>query len=373
MTNEEWLAEQCSHFELPTEYWVQFGENVFISEEGDILARANGENITSDTIIRCNALDTLHKGFKAKSLELASKLELLLSNEEFDRMFALAWYRSKYANHEDKDFKRVLKLSDADCLTTESLCLNNGHPCSSRVMLPPEMIMEGNRKYKINKVMLIAYDGHNLQLYEYEDNGTLHRRLYEQMKAIAVTTYETALKFYDVIEEQQGMRDEYFSFEEVLQIWFDFAETLPESWTPTSGYRHMVKSLNAELKDCRLEIANLKKEIENLHVRLGDGTEGDDIPDWISDKCISRKRFFGELKSLLYHTGGIDARAIIDSAKALGLLHEEIKSDKTTSEFLVLKEMFHLTKSMQSYYQCNPKNDKLEPMMKRLQQFKMQE
>lgn len=374
MTNEEWLAEQCSYFELPTEYWIQFGENVFISEEGDILARANGENVTSDTIIRCNALDTSHKGFKAKSLELGLKLELRMSSDTFDRMFALAWYRSKHVNHEDDYYKQVLRLVDVnECLITESLCLYDGHPCSTRVMLPPEILKEGNRKYGKNKVLLIAYDGHNLQLYEYEENGVVHRRLYEQMKAIAVTTYETALKFYDVIEEQQGMRDEYFSFEEVLQIWFDFAETLPESWTPTSGYRHMVKSLNAELKDCRLEIANLKKEIENLHVRLGDGTEGDDIPDWISDKCISRKRFFGELKSLLYHTGGIDARAIIDSAKALGLLHEEIKSDKTTSEFLVLKEMFHLTKSMQSYYQCNPKNDKLEPMMKRLQQFKMQE
>lgn len=374
MTNEEWLAEQCSYFELPTEYWIQFGENVFISEEGDILARANGENVTSDTIIRCNALNTSHKGFKAKSLELALKLELRMSSDAFDRMFALVWYRSKYVNHEDDYYKQVLRLVDAnECLITESLCLYDGHPCSTRVMLPPEILKEGNRKYGKNKVMLIAYDEHNLLLYVYEDDGKVHRRQYEQMKAIAVTTHEIALKFYDIIEEQQGMRDEYFSFDEVLRMWFDFAESLPESWTPTSRYRHMVKSLNAELKDCRLAIANLKKEIENLQIRLGDETEDDDIPDWISDKCISRKRFFGELKSLLYHTGGVDARVIIDSAKALGLICKKIKSDKTDSEFLVLKEIFHLSKTKQSYHQGNPKNDKLEPMMKRLQQFKMQE
>lgn len=364
MTNEEWLAEQCSHFDLPTEYWVQFCDSIFISEEGDILVRANGKNIISDMIIRCYALDTSHKGFKATSLELASKLGLSMSNEDFDRMFALAWYRSKHVNHEDENYKWVLKPLGADeHLTTERLCLYDGHPCCTRVMLPPEMLREGNQNYAKNKVMLIAYDGRNLQLYEYDENGTLHRRLYEQMKAIAVSTHKTYFKFYHIIEKEQGRRDEYLSFDEVLQMWFDFAKTLPKSWTPTSGYRHMVKSLNDELKDCRSTIANLKQEIENLKIRLGDVVEDNDIPSWISDNCINRQRFFGELKSLLYHKGGKEARTIIDSAIALGLI---IKKPK----FSELKNIFHLTYTPQAFSSAHPKIDDLNAMEKHLQQFK---
>lgn len=367
MTNEEWLAEQCSHFKLPTEYWVQYGESVYISEEGDILARANGENIISDMIIRSHALDTSHKGFKANSLELASKLGLSMSNEDFDRMFALAWFRCKHVNHEDENYKWVLKPLGADeHLTTERLCLYDGHPCCTRVMLPPEMLREGNQNYAKNKVMLIAYDGRNLQPYEYEDNGTVNRRLYEQMKGIAVSTYDTIWRFHNIIEEQQKSCDERLTFDEVLQAWFDFAETLPKSWTPTSGYRHMVKSLNDELKDCRSTIANLNKEIENLKMRLGDVVEDNDIPSWISDNCINRQRFFGELKSLLYHKGGKDARTIIDSAIALGLI---IKKPK----FSELKNIFHLTYTPQAFSSAHPKIDDLNAMKKYLQQFRKQD
>lgn len=370
MTNEEWLAEQCSHFDLPTEYWVQFCDSIFISEEGDILVRANGKNIISDMIIRCHALDTSHKGFRANSLELASKLGLSMSNEDFDRMFALAWFRSKHVNHEDENYKCVLKPLGADeHLTTERLCLYDGHPCCTRVMLPPEMLKEGNLHYKKNKVGLLAYDGRHLQLFEYDDSGTLHRRLYEQMKGIAVSTYKTLFKFCDIIEKQQQTRDEYLSFEEVLQAWFDFAETLPKSWTPTSSYRRMVKSLNDELKDCRLTITNLNEEIENLKIRLGDVEEDNDIPNWISDKCINRQRFFGELKVLLNHKGGKEARTIIDSAIALGLINKEPKKPS----FSVLKSIFHLAYSPQAYSSAHPKNDELNAMEKRLQKFKKQD